>query len=75
MDAWQEEYSWLKLRGNKTTEIYPRLPIGGLPHKASLQIPPGCWRARRLTPLAGKFPWTEKPDRLQSMVSQRVGHD
>ena len=22
-----------------------------------------------------KIPWTEEPDRLQSMVSQRVGHD
>jgi len=22
-----------------------------------------------------KIPWTEKPDRLQSMGSQRVGHD
>ena len=25
--------------------------------------------------LAGKIPWTEKPDRLQSMESQRVRHD
>ena len=25
--------------------------------------------------LAWKIPWMEKPDRLQSMVSQRVGHD
>ena len=25
--------------------------------------------------LAWKTPWTEKPDRLQSMGSQRVGHD
>ena len=25
--------------------------------------------------LAWKIPWTEEPDRLQSMVSQRVGHD
>ena len=25
--------------------------------------------------LAGKIPWTEKPGRLQSMGSQRVGHD
>ena len=25
--------------------------------------------------LAWKIPWTEKPDRLQSMGSQRVGHD
>ena len=25
--------------------------------------------------IAWKFPWTEEPDRLQSMGSQRVGHD
>ena len=25
--------------------------------------------------LTWKIPWTEKPSRLQSMVSQRVGHD
>ena len=25
--------------------------------------------------LAWKIPWTEDPGRLQSMVSQRVGHD
>ena len=25
--------------------------------------------------LAWKIPWTEDPDRLQSMWSQRVGHD
>ena len=25
--------------------------------------------------LAWKIPWTEKPSRLQSMGSQRVGHD
>ena len=25
--------------------------------------------------LAWKIPWTEEPDRLQSMRAQRVGHD
>ena len=25
--------------------------------------------------LAWKIPWTKEPDRLQSMGSQRVGHD
>ena len=25
--------------------------------------------------LARKIPWTEEPDRLQSMGAQRVGHD
>ena len=27
------------------------------------------------SPLAWIIPWTEEPDRLQSMGSQRVGHD
>ena len=25
--------------------------------------------------LSWRIPWTEEPDRLQSIVSQRVGHD
>ena len=31
--------------------------------------------AIRSSTLAWKIPWTEEPDRLQSMGSQRVGHD
>ena len=31
--------------------------------------------ATHSSPLAWKIPWTEKPGRLQSMGSQRVGHD
>ena len=31
--------------------------------------------ATHSTTLAWKIPWTEKPGRLQSMGSQRVGHD
>ena len=27
------------------------------------------------SPLPGEFPWTEEPGRLQSIGSQRVGHD
>ena len=36
------------------------------------------WRRKwQPTPvfLPGKIPWTEEPGRLQSMGSQRVGHD
>ena len=29
----------------------------------------------RSSTLAWKIPWTEEPDRLQSMGSQRVGHN
>ena len=31
--------------------------------------------ATQSSTIAWKIPWTEKPDRLQSMGSQRVGHD
>ena len=31
--------------------------------------------ANHSSTLAWKIPWTEKPGRLQSMGSQRVGHD
>jgi len=31
--------------------------------------------ATRSSTLAWKIPWTEEPGRLQSMESQRVGHD
>ena len=58
--------------------------IKGFPHgsegKASacdaedLGLTPGPGRSHSST-LAWKISWTEKPDRLQSMESQRVGHD
>ena len=32
-------------------------------------------RATHSSALAWKTPWTEEPGRLQSMESQRVGHD
>ena len=31
--------------------------------------------ATHLSILAGRIPWTEEPGRLQSIASQRVGHD
>ena len=31
--------------------------------------------ATHLSILAGKIPWTEETGRLQSIASQRVGHD
>ena len=31
--------------------------------------------ANHRSPLAWKIPWTEEPGRLQSMGSQRVGHN
>ena len=37
--------------------------------------PPEKEMATHSSTLAWKIPWTEKPGRLQSMGSQRVGHD
>ena len=36
---------------------------------------PGKEMATQSSILAWKIPWTEEPGRLQSMGSQRVGHD
>ena len=59
---------------------------GGSDGKASahnegdLGLIPGSGRSRgegndNSSTLAWKIPWTEEPDRLQSMGSQRVSHD
>ena len=37
--------------------------------------PPGKGMATHSNILAWKIPWAEKPERLQSTGSQRVGHD
>ena len=50
---------------------------------ASLNVSFNCFLFSRLekemathsSTLAWRIPWTEEPDRLQSMGSQRVGHD
>ena len=36
---------------------------------------PGVGNGNPLSILAWKIPWTEEPGRLQSIGSQRVGHD
>ena len=37
--------------------------------------PPEKGMAIHCSTLTWRIPWTEEPDRLQSMGSQRVGHD
>ena len=41
----------------------------------SLEIPWGKGMATHSSILACRIPWTEEPDRLQVMGSQRVGHN
>ena len=40
-----------------------------------LERSPGGGHGNPLSILARKIPWTEEPGRLQSIGSQRVGHD
>ena len=51
--------------GNGNVDLIPR----------SGRFPPEKEMATHSNILAWEIPWTEKPGRLQSMVSQRVGHN
>ena len=43
--------------------------------KGKENVQDGCQLYFKEVPKKQKIPWTEEPDRLQSMGSQRVGHD
>ena len=67
------QYSWASLLA-QTVKNLPTMWEFWVPSLGQ-EIP---WRrAWQLTPifLPGKSPWTEEPGRLQSMGSERVGHD
>ena len=49
--------------------------VGDLGSIPGLGRSPGEEMATHSSTLAWKIPWTEKPGRLQSMGSQRVGHN
>ena len=56
--------------------------VKSLPAKQETQVQSLGWEkplekemATHSSMLAWKIPWTEEPDRLQSMGSQKVGHD
>ena len=51
---------------------YNARDLGSTP---GLGISPGEGNAPHSSTLTWKIPWTEEPGRLQSMGSQRVGHD
>ena len=60
--------------GRLVAQTVKRLPamwetcnVGKMPWRRKWQSTPAL--------LPGKIPWKEEPDRLQSMGSQRVGHD
>ena len=48
---------------------------GDLGQSLGREDPLGKEMATHSRAIAWKIPWTEEPDRLQSMGSQRVGHD
>ena len=51
--------------------------VKNLPPKQDTRVGKTPWRAWQPTPvfLPGESPWTEGPGGLQSMESQRIGHD
>ena len=49
--------------------------VGDLVRSLGWENPLDKKMATHSSSLAWKIPWTEEPGRLQSMVSQRVGHD
>ena len=67
------DYSWFFLGGSDgkvsacNAGDLGSIPVSGDPLEKEMAI--------HSTTLAWKIPWTEEPGRLQSMGSQRVGHD
>ena len=84
--AGRAETSLPRCRLVRVVECFRELPAG---REKGLQFPlsmswvlrpdPGGWAEKAMamhsSTLAWKIPWTEKPGRLQSIGSQRVGHD
>ena len=72
--TWQDSFCLL---GSMTMSVQPsELTRGLLPHQRVALYQP--WRREwqpTLVFLPGESPWTEAPGGLQSMGSQRVGHD
>ena len=65
------------LRASLVVQMVKRLPTMQETRVRSLgqEDPLEEGMATHSTILAWRIPWTEDPDRLQSMGSQRVGHD
>ena len=59
-------------------KLYPQLPPGNAETRVRSLVREDLLEKEMATHyriLAWKIPWTEEPDRLQSMGSQGVGHD
>ena len=58
--------------GSAGKESYNAGTLGSIPGSERC---PGGGNGNTLQYSSWEIPWTEEPDRLQSIVSQRVGHD
>ena len=65
-DLYIENYKTLVKEIKEDTNGWRNMPCSWIGEKAM---------APHSSTLAWKIPWTEEPDRLQSMGSLRVGHD
>ena len=67
-------FSYLDFPGGSDSKVsvYSVRDLSSIP---GLGRSPGEGNGNPLQYIAWKIPWTEEPGRLQSMGSQRVGHD
>ena len=72
--------SWMRVSKKTTIQWqkdfqYWKYSLGNQVRSLGWEVPLEKGRAIHSSILAWRIPWTEKPGRLQSMGSQRVGHD
>ena len=75
--AWPQGYATCKPLASLVAQMVMCLPTMQETQVRSLgrEVPLEKAMALHSSILAWKIPWTEEPSRLQSMGSQRVGHD
>ena len=76
-ETWVQSLGWEDTLISLVAQIVKRLPTVQETQVRSLgwEDPLEKEMATHSSTLAWKIPWTEEPGRLQSMGSQRVGHD
>ena len=77
LDVWKEFQSVKRKRDSLVAQTAKRLPVmwETWVRSSGWEDPLENEMATHSSTLAWKIPWTEEPGRLQSMGSQRVGHD
>ena len=77
-DPWVRKIPWRRAwQLFLPRESYGQGTLAGYSHRGAKELDMTSEKAMAAhsSTLAWKIPWTEEPGRLQSMGSQRVGHD